>query len=112
MYVNDTLYGLYTIVEEVDKTFLKHWYSDNNGNLFKGDPNGTLQWFGSAVSSYNTKYELKTNKTLNNWSDLIHLIDKLNNTATTNFHDSLEMVLETSSVIKACFTDNGLEFGR
>ena len=99
VYVNDTLWGFYTIVEQVDKTFLKHWYADNNGNLFKGDPSGSLQWYGSTVSSYNTKYELKTNKTQNNWSDLIHLIDELNNTPAADLHDSLEAVLETNSAI-------------
>lgn len=101
VYVNDTLWGFYTVVEQADKTFLKHWYSDNDGNLFKGDPNGTLQWYGSAVSSYNTKYELKTNKTQNNWSDLIHFIDEINNTAAAGFYDSLEAVLKTNAVIKA-----------
>jgi spore coat protein CotH len=99
IYVNDTLWGLYTIVEQIDKTFLKHWYHDNDGNLFKGDPSGSLQWYGSSVASYNTKYELKTNKTQNNWSDLIHLVDKINNTPAANFHDSLDAVLETNSAI-------------
>ncbi len=101
VYVNDTLWGFYTIVEQIDKTFLKHWYPDNNGNLFKGDPSGSLQWYGSAVSSYNTKYELKTNKTQNNWSDLIHLIDKLNNTPSAALHDSLDAVMQTNSFIKS-----------
>jgi spore coat protein CotH len=48
IYVNDTLWGFYTLVEQVNTTFLKRWFPENNGNLFKGDPNGTLQWFGSA----------------------------------------------------------------
>ena len=101
VYVNDTLWGFYTIVEQVDKTFLKHWFADNNGNLFKGDPNGSLQWYGSAVTSYNTKYELKTNKTLNDWSDIIHLIDKINNTPAANFHDSLEVALVTDITLRS-----------
>ncbi len=101
VFVNDTLWGFYTIVEQIDKTFLKHWYADNDGNLFKGDPNGSLQWSGSSPSSYYTKYELKTNKTLNNWSDLVHLIDIINNTAAANFHDSLEDVLKTDVTMRA-----------
>lgn len=101
VYVNDTLWGFYTIVEQVDKTFLKHWFADNDGNLFKGDPNGTLQWFGSSPSQYYTKYELKTNKTQNNWSDLVHLIDEINNTPSASFRDSLEAVLNTLPAIRA-----------
>jgi len=99
--VNDTLWGFYTLVEQADKTFLKHWFADNDGNLFKGDPNGTLQWVNSLPSSYYTKYELKTNKTLNDWTDLVHLIDKLNNTPSANFYDSMEVVMNTPLAIKA-----------
>src|SRR5207253_2396683 len=85
----------------VDKTFLKDRFPDNNGNLFKGDPSGDLKWINSTASSYYTKYELKTNNTANNWSDLVHLLDKINNTATVSFHDSMESVMHTTSVLKS-----------
>jgi hypothetical protein len=101
VFVNDTLWGFYTVVEQVNNTFLKRWFPENNGNIFKGDPNGTLQWFGSAVSSYNTKYELKTNTSTNDWSDLIHLLDKINNTPAGNFYDSMETVMHTNPAIRA-----------
>ncbi|MBK5286428.1 MAG: CotH kinase family protein, partial [Bacteroidia bacterium] len=80
LYLNDSLWGLYTLVEQVNKTFLEDRYFNNGGNLFKGDANGTLQWFGNSQSSYYGKYELKTNEIQNDWTDLVHLIDKINNT--------------------------------
>lgn len=101
VYVNDTLWGFYTVVEQVNNTFLKRWFPENDGNLFKGDPQGSLQWVGSTPSSYYTKYELKTNTTVNDWTDLVHLLDKINNTPTGNFYDSLETVLHTSLAIRA-----------
>ncbi len=101
VYVNDTLWGFYTLVEQVNTTFLNTVFSENDGNLFKGDPQGTLQWYGSSPSSYYTKYELKTNETVNDWTDLVRLIDKINNTPSNQFYDSLEAVLNTTSVIKA-----------
>ncbi|TAL61488.1 MAG: T9SS type A sorting domain-containing protein [Bacteroidetes bacterium] len=100
VYVNDTLWGFYTLVEQCDKTMLNTQIGNNGGNLFKGDPNGTLQWYGSAASSYYGKYELKTNKTANDWTDLIHLIDEINNTPSVNFYDSLEKSLNTKSWIE------------
>jgi spore coat protein CotH len=101
VYINNVYWGLYTLVEEVDKTFLDDRFYDKKGNLFKGDPTGDLKWYGSAASSYYTKYELKTNETLNDWSDLVRLIDKINNSTTTQFHDSLEKYMNTTSWIRS-----------
>ncbi|MGZ3901267.1 MAG: CotH kinase family protein [Bacteroidia bacterium] len=99
VYLNNVYWGLYTLVEEIDKTFLEGRFNDKKGNLFKGDPQGDLKWYGSSASFYYPKYELKTNTTANNWSDLVHAIDKINNTP-ANFYDSLETVMNTASVIK------------
>jgi spore coat protein H len=75
VYLNNVLWGLYTSVEEIDKTFLEANFGDKRGNLFKGDPSGDLKWLGSTQSTYETKYELKTNEIINNWGDLINLVE-------------------------------------
>lgn len=106
LYINDTLWGLYVAVEQVNKTFLETAFGNNGGNLFKGDPNGTLEWYGSNQTSYYNSYELKTNKTANDWSDLVHLIDEINNTPSANFYDSLENVLNTTEWIEAWAANN------
>ncbi len=100
LYLNDSLWGLYTFIEQVDKTFLETQFSDDDGNLFKGDPNGSLQWYGPMDSSYYNRYELKTNDSLNDWSDLVHLIDKINNTPPQYFFDSIESAMNTTSYLK------------
>jgi spore coat protein CotH len=101
VYLNNVYWGLYNLVEEVDKTYLSQHFPDKKGNLFKGDPSGDLKWINGTQSSYYTKYELKTNETVNDWSDLVHLIDEINNTPVANFRDSLEAVMETTSALKA-----------
>jgi spore coat protein CotH len=101
LYLNDTLWGLYSLVEQVNKTFLEDRFFNDGGNLFKGDPKGTLEWAGAADSLYYDKYELKTNKTANDWSDLVHLLDKIKNTPNLTFYDSLETVLNTTAWIKS-----------
>lgn len=106
LYINGTYWGLYMFVEEVNKDFLKDWFNDKKGNLFKGDPSGDLKWYGSSPSSYYTKYELKTNETANNWTDLVRLIDKINNTSGTQFYDSLTRYLEVNNAIKAWAATN------
>ncbi|HLG34541.1 MAG TPA: CotH kinase family protein [Bacteroidia bacterium] len=106
LYLNDTLWGIYTLVEQVNKTFLENRYFNDAGNLFKGDNNGTLQWYGTSQASYYGKYELKTNETANDWTDLVHLIDKINNTDSLSFYDSLEAVLNTTAWIKGWAANN------
>lgn len=89
LYINNVRWGLYTVVEEIDKTFLKRVFNDDKGNNFKGDPSGDLKWLGPAASNYYPKYELKTNETQNNWNDLILFINKLNMTSTAVLPDTL-----------------------
>ncbi len=100
VYLNNVYWGLYALVEEINKTFLDDHFPDKKGNLFKGDPSGDLKWLGSTASLYYNKYELKTNTTTNNWSDLVRLIDKIANTSAISFYDSLEAVMNTASTIK------------
>jgi hypothetical protein len=80
------LIGFFTQVEQVDKTFLTQNYADNDRNLFKsGDDGANLGYLGQNQSSYEPYYELKTNETVNDWWDLIVMIDKLNNTPDSTF---------------------------
>lgn len=108
VFVNDTLWGFYTLVEQVDKVHLTTQIGNDGGNLFKGDPNGTLQTCNNPPppSCYYGRYELKTNKTANDWSDLVRLIDEINYTPSANFYDSVEAVLNSSSWIKGWAANN------
>ncbi|MBK7817188.1 MAG: CotH kinase family protein [Sphingobacteriaceae bacterium] len=103
--LNGTFWGLYVVVEEIDKDFLDDEFSDDKGNLFKGDPSGDLKWLGSSVNTYTTKYELKTNETANNWTDLVYLIDKINNSP-VGFQDSLNKILQVTPFLKAWAASN------
>jgi len=99
VYLNGTYWGLYMFVEEANKTFLEDRFGNKQGNMFKGDPSGDLKWLGASASSYYTKYELHTNETANDWTDLVNLIDNINNSG-TNFYDSLEVTLNTNTFIR------------
>lgn len=79
VYFNNTFVGVYNMIEHIDKKFLQTNFGDNEGNLYKGDPYGTLQWWGNDQTAYYGNYELKTNETQNDWSGLVHLIDVINN---------------------------------
>ena len=45
LWVNDTHLGLYTMVEQIDKTFLSDHFADSTGNLYKPEMSaGPLSW--------------------------------------------------------------------
>jgi hypothetical protein len=100
VYINSVYWGLYLMVEEVNKDFLDDRFYDDKGNLFKGDPSGDLKWLGSSVNTYTAKYELKTNETANNWTDLVYFINKINNSP-VSFQDSLNKVLQVTPFLRA-----------
>ncbi len=105
VYVNNQLWGFYVLVEEVDKAFVKTHFGNKGGNLFKGDPHGDLRWKGANPTLYYADYELKTNEDINDWSDLLWLLDNINNTpAGQQYRDSLNASFNTSSFIKSWAT--------
>jgi spore coat protein CotH len=79
LYINGIDYGLYNNVQQINKDFLGEWYSSKKGNSYKGDPQGELSWLGNNPDLYKSKYEKKTNEDIDDWSDLINLIDVINN---------------------------------
>lgn len=66
---NGAYFGLYTLVEQIEKTYLRTWFPTPDGYLFKADPPGgmgggsgasDLSWQGETLASYKASYELKT----------------------------------------------------
>ena len=106
VYINDQLWGLYTTVEEIDKTFLEKTFGDDKGNLFKGDPSGDLKWLGTSQALYETKYELKLNEGINDWTDLITFINTLNNAPTATLKQDLDTIFDSENFIKTWAAHN------
>ncbi|MBN4066048.1 CotH kinase family protein [Candidatus Amoebophilus asiaticus] len=106
VYINNEYWGFYTIVEQINKTYLDDNFGNKDGNLFKGDPQGKLSWYGSSQSDYEGKYELKTNEDVNDWSDLVNLIDIINNTTPVDFRVKLDEVMHTTNRLMAWAANN------
>ncbi len=80
--------GLYTQVEQADKSFLKQWYENAKGNLFKaGDDGASLGWIDAKGASYagSGDYELKTNEKEANWNGFVRFVDFVNNSSDEAF---------------------------
>ncbi len=96
VYVNDTLFGLYTNVEAVNKPFIFSHFGNNDNTFFKANPdnldlNGENCNLGNSPgtdsSDYYTLYDLKSD---HGCGDLYNLIDVLN-TGTANISNILNI---------------------
>lgn len=118
VYINGELWGLYTAVEQIDKTFVQSRFgSDEDGNLYKGEasddldnPQGSfgsdLTWLGDDETAYDDFYQLKTNETAYDYSGLVEFIDVLNNTPTADLPESIEPLLDVDDALAGMALNN------
>ncbi len=107
LYINDTFWGLYTMVEQFDKHFIDERFgAGEDGNLWKGDDHGSLEFLGWDESSYYGNYELKTNESTNDWSSLVDLCYYLNNTSSSQLPDTLSSVMDVNTALALMAVDN------
>lgn len=99
LYINGQYRGLYMNVEVVNEDFVQARYSNQHGNLYKclfpadlvfisNDPNGY-----KFMSSGRRPYELKTNTTADNYSDLANFIRVLHQTPANQLYCALDTLL-------------------
>jgi hypothetical protein len=101
LYINGEYKGIYLNVEHIDDEFLeKRFIGDDHGNLYKCTWGADLKYKGSNQSSYYGPYELKTNKSENDYSDLIQFIQTLNSISDADFPCFIEDYFEVELYLK------------
>ena len=105
LYLNDIYWGVYLVVEQIDKTFLSEHFSDNDGNLYKNIGWSSLHWAGNNPEPYQQDFELKTNETENDWSDFIELVDVINNSTDEAFPQSIQQVFNVPGYLRVLAID-------
>ncbi len=103
IYVNDVFWGVYGIIEQVDKRYLKRNFADNDGELWKNKGNTSLQWSGSDPLSY--PFELQTNEETNDWSKFIGFVDFINNSSDAEFATQLKDIFELDEYFRILAID-------
>jgi hypothetical protein len=111
LYVNNNYQGVYIIIEQIDDIFIKKWFNNNSGNLYKCRSVSSLQYISDYQEDYKTlswgiigvirKYDLKTNTTRDDYSDLVRFIKTLNDSVSTNFRDSIAKYFNVQSYLKS-----------
>ena len=116
---NGEPWGFYTVVEQIDDQFLDWNILEDDGNLFKagdnfgGGPPGAggnttaadLVYYGEDQATYEDRYELKSNEDLNDWSDLISLLDFVNNTDNAAFEAGIDFRIEVDAFLRSAAMD-------
>ena len=98
--IDGELLGLYVQVEQVDKTFLKRHFEDNDFNLYKADDNGaTMLYRGTDKEAYRAEFELQTNEKEDDWTRLITMLDLLNNTPSEQLPGTLAPWLDLDAAM-------------
>ena len=113
LFINDEYRGLYLNVEEVDIGFLNAHFGNSSGNLYKCARSANLQiredenykfTFGPppyAPHQIVRAYLLITNENEDDYSDLTHLIEVINNTPENKFKNEIEKIFNVHSFLKA-----------
>jgi spore coat protein CotH len=105
VWIDGEFIGLYLVIENVDKTFLKLHLGGayNDGNLYKTDRGASvfLNWLGSTPEGYKEQgLKLTTNESTDDWSKLISFIDLLNNNNSPDFKQLMENSFDVHSYLK------------
>jgi spore coat protein H len=112
VYVNQVYYGLYTCLEELDKDWLTTVFAENGGNLYKCIYPADLVYLGSNPQTYKNiagstgrAYDLQTNETLDDYTDLVTLITQLNRIPDAQFAAEIPQYLDVQAYLKALAID-------
>ncbi len=111
VYINDNYYGLYINVEHIDEEFVDSRFGTQDGNLYKCLWPADLDYLGSDPDNYKLTvgdrrvYDLKTNKQQDDYSDLAHFIDILNNTPDDDFLCEMDKVFNIYDYLKIIAVD-------
>jgi spore coat protein CotH len=108
-YINGEYYGIYTLLEEIDKDFCEREFGNNGGNLYKCRYPADLQYLGDDATKYKKvmhssterAYDLKTNETADDYSDLVNLCKQISQNIDENYEDNLHKVLNVNNYLKA-----------
>lgn len=94
VYVNGDFYGVYVNVEAEDKTFLRRWFTSDEGNLYE---EGQSDFVDGAEAMFN----LETNETRNDRTDLRNLIAAIQAArAPATFLEDIGASLDTTQFLR------------
>lgn len=111
LYVNGTYRGLYVNVEHINDDFVLSRYGNETGNLYKCLYPADLVYISNNPNDYKfisqgrRAYDLQTNTTADNYSDLAHFIRVLHQTPAAQILCALDTVFNVEDYLLALAID-------
>ena len=111
LYVNNTLVGLYAVVESIDKRFLERVFSQDNGNLFEYDYtyDFNFEYLGDDLDRYKEIFDPKTNESHSTFElfDPIHrMVRTANEASDAAFEGAMSEFLDLNGFARHVATEN------
>lgn len=105
VYINDEYWGLYLLVEQVDKEFVQNNFTNDDGNLFKNKGWSHFEWNGTNDANYHPPFELKTNTDNPDWTGFVNLMDVLNNGSISEIETAFASIFNIDLFLKVLAVD-------
>ncbi len=105
LYLNDEYWGLYGIIEQVDKTFISNNFSVDTGALIKNIGWSEMEWLGTEIDTYFVDFQLKTQEQEYDWDAFLHLLDVINNSADAEFPAAIQEVFDVDGFLHVMAAD-------
>lgn len=103
IFINDVYWGVYGMIEQIDKRYLKRNFADNDGNLWKNKGNSNLNWQGNNPASY--PFELQTNEEENDWTAFLDFVDFINNATDIEFENDFNDIFHLDEYLRIIAID-------
>ncbi len=94
------LVGLYTLVESIDKTFLKSRFGSSKGFLVKPERVGPLEYLGDEWSAYENRYQPKTPGNAKSKRRLIEFTKLVQKADDKTFKDQIGTYLDVDEFLR------------
>ncbi|MEX2218817.1 MAG: CotH kinase family protein [Phycisphaerales bacterium] len=109
--INGESWGVYTSVQQFDKTFLTENFGTDKGARWKvkGSPGGSsgLDFIGENIEDYKRRYEMKSGGA-KDWADLLELCRTLSTTPIDELEEALRGRLDVEGALWFLALDAGL----
>ena len=103
VYVNGEYYGVYSVIEAIDKDYLKRYFGENDGYLyeFQGGGGYHFEWFGSDPALYSPRFfDPKTHESKPNPTPLVDMIRTMNFASDADYASAMAPYLDLPLFMK------------
>lgn len=104
VYVNDTLLGLYLLVEEINKRFLRDRIG-HPGTLYQCIDDTELAWQGDDPAAYTDEFKIDHDLNGVGWTPLLRFIERVQHDHSPGFRDRLDELFDVASYLRAMTVD-------